>query len=240
MDISIKTIVAAMTAAISVSSLAAAGPVFDEPPGGDAGTSRDDAKDVKTENGGTVGMITGSLTGTAGFVGSVYDYQDVYRIYIADPGVFRAETMMLDGEDSLLDPMMFLFNESGFGIIANNNIGNDQPRSKLVNDDGNGNAFFTEAGIYYLAITSAVSEATAMVGNETVPIFEMGLSENQSGIIQPRSNWAQIPWTGWTQPTDYENFGHYEIALHGVVSLPAPGGLALLGLAVIGTRRRRH
>ena len=240
MDISTKTIVAVMAAVISVSGLAVSGPVFDEPPGGDAGTSRDDATDVKTENGGTVGMITGSLTGSAGLVGGAYDYQDVYRIYIADPGVFRAETMMLDGEDNLRDPMLFLFNEAGLGIIANNNIGNDQPRSKLVNDDGNGSTFFTQPGIYYLAITSAVSEATGMAGGETVPIFEMGLSENQTGIIQPRSSWAQIPWSGWTPPTDYENFGHYEIALQGVVSLPAPGGLVLLGLAVIGTRRRRQ
>ena len=239
MYISTKTIVAAMAALISVTGLAVAGPVFDEPPGG-AGTSRDDATDVKTENGGTVGLITGSLTGTSGLVGGDYDYQDVYRIYIADPGVFRAETMMLDGEDNLRDPMLFLFNEAGLGIIANNNIGNDQPRSQLINNDGTGSTFFTQPGIYYLAITSAVSEATAMVGDETVPIFEMGLNENQTGIIQPRSDWAQIPWTGWTPPTDYENFGHYEIALQGVISLPAPGGLALLGLAVIGTRRRRR
>ncbi|MDG1837901.1 MAG: hypothetical protein P8I91_03765 [Phycisphaerales bacterium] len=239
MDISTKAFTVAMTACIGVSSLAVAGPVFDEPPGG-AGTSRDDATDVKTENGGQVGMITGSLTGTSGFVGGGSDYQDVYRIYIADPGVFRADTMMLDGADSLRDPMLFLFNEEGHAIIANNNIGNDQPQSGLVNDDGNGSAFFTQPGIYYLAITSAVSEATAMIANETVPLFEMGLSENQTGIIQPRSSWSQIPWTGWTQPTDYENFGHYEIALQGVVSLPAPGGLALLGLAVIGRRRRRH
>jgi MYXO-CTERM domain-containing protein len=85
-----------------------------------------------------------------------------------------------------------------------------------------------------------MSEATGMLGDEIVPLFEMGLPEHQVGLVQPRESWSQISWTDWTPPNDLENYGYYEIALTGVVSLPAPGGLALLGLALIGPRRRRR
>jgi len=229
-----------MLAIVSTAAMTVAGPVFDEPPGGDAGSTREDAKDVKASNGGNVGAITGSLTGSAGLMGGYGDYQDVYRIYIADPGEFRAETATLDGNEALRDPMLFLFNEAGQVIIANNNIDDGVLGSKIHNDAGNGGHFFTAPGIYYLAITSAMSEATVDVSGDPLPLFEMGLPSNQTGIVQPRETWSQYAWSDWTIPTDFSNFGAYEIMLTGVGSLPAPGGLALLGLAAIGRRRRRH
>jgi MYXO-CTERM domain-containing protein len=218
---------------------AVAGPVFDEPPGGDAGTTREDAKDVKASNGGSVGVITGSLTGSSGLMGGYGDYQDVYRIYIEDPMQFRAETAYLGGGEALRDPMLFLFNEAGQGIIANNDVDDGVLGSKIHNDAGNGEYFFTEPGIYYLAITSALSEATAEVGGDPLALFEMGLPSNQTGIIQPRETWSQYSWTAWTTPSDFSNFGTYEIMLNGVGSVPGPAGMAVLGLAAIGRRRRR-
>ncbi len=217
---------------------AQAGPIFDEPPGGDAGSSKDTATDVKGDNGGQVGTVRGSLTGTSSLAG-LSDWQDVYRIYIENPNEFRAETYFLDGNDALRDPMLFLFDEHGKGVIANNNVHGDSTQSKLVNDDGNGGQYFSEAGIYYLAITSAMSEATVDIQSDWVPLFEMGQPGNDTGIVQPRSDWAGLLWSdGWTDVTDFENSGVYEIGLAGVGSVPAPGAIALLALGFRGRRRR--
>ncbi|MDP7070941.1 MAG: hypothetical protein QF561_06295 [Phycisphaerales bacterium] len=227
---------------LAISGLAAAGPTFDEPPGGDAGTSREDAKDVKTDSGeGEVGVIRGSLTGTSALAGGYGDYQDVYRIYIADPTVFRAETFGdINGTHPLSDPMLYLFNEAGQGIMANNNVHTQTGMSKLVNQDASGQQIFTEAGIYYLAITSAPSEALADIGGDLIPIFEMGLDGNDTGLVLPRADAAQYPWVDWTFP-NFENYGMYEIGLQGVESMPipAPAAMALLGVAAMGSRRRR-
>ena len=232
---------AVATLAVSVAT-AAAGPIFDEPPGGDAGNSLSTAAEVKTDDGtGTIGVIRGEAKGTNGFVGGGGDYQDVYKIFIADPLAFQAETFALDGDDALRDPMLFLFDEFGRGLMAMNNVGDDVLRAKLQNVDALGNPIFTAPGVYYLAITTAMSEATVLYGNEIVPLFEMGLSGNQVGQVAPNPDWAPAPLSGWTDPTDLSNVGKYEIGLSGVVSLPVPGpgGLAVLGLAMLGRRRRR-
>ena len=236
------TMKSGLVAVAFVTASATAGPIFDEPPGGDAGNSLTTATNVSTTSGtGSVGLVKGEIKGGSGLVGGGGDFQDLYRIYIADPLHFSAETLGLDVNNEHRDPMLFLFNEAGHGIMAMNNVGNDNLHAKLVNDDGHGNALFTEAGIYYLAITSALSEATVLFGNEILPLFEMGLPDNQFGQVVPRGDWAQLSLDGWTPPTDYENIGLYEIGLNGVESMPvpAPAGLALLGLAALSRRRRR-
>lgn len=220
---------------------ASAGPIFDEPPGG-TGNSTSTATSVVTADGtGDIGLIKGELKGSGGFVGGYGDYQDVYRIYIADPSVFSAQTFALDPQSGLRDPMLYLFDEQGRGIAAMNNLNGDDLQARLHNGDGAGNPLFTEPGIFYLAITSAMSEPTALFGGEIVPLFEMGLPEHQTGQVLPHGGWGGEPFTGWTAPTDPENIGLYEIGLSGVVSLPipAPAGLAVFGLAALGRRRRR-
>jgi len=231
-----------LVAAAALAVSATAGPIFDEPPGGDAGNSLDTAADVKTDDGqGSIGLIKGEIKGSSGYVGGFGDYQDLYRIYIADPLQFSAETFALDGDDGLRDPMLFLFDEQGRGIAAMNNLNGDDLQARLLNDDGGGDPLFSTPGIFYLAITSAMSEATVLFGNEIVPLFEMGLPDHQVGQVVPHGNWGGESLAGWTPPTDFENVGRYEIGLAGVVSLPvpAPAGLAVLGLAAMGRRRRR-
>jgi len=226
-------------AAMAMGSSAVAGPVFDEPPGEDAGSSKETAKDVKSSTGGQVGTIRGSLAGTSGLLGTPGDWQDVYRIKIEDAGTFRAETYWLGGNDSLRDPMLYLFDVEGKGLIANNNVHAESTQSKIFNDDGTGGHYFLGEGFYYLAITSAMTEPTIEFGGDIVPLFEMGLQEHQTGIVQPRESWGFVPWSdGWTDVTDYENTGLYEIGLTGVGSVPAPGALALLALGFRGRRRR--
>lgn len=216
---------------------ALAGPEWEEPTGGDAGDSLATAADVGAPNGGQVGIIKGKLTGNEGGSGFVPgDFQDVFRINIVQPGFFLAETVELD--QGLANPMLFLFNREGLGLAASNDIDNGFFQSKIDANDSN-TPLFLEAGIYYLAITSAMSEALGHVGDDWGPIFQMGLSEHQVGQWGPNGPFAQSPLAGWTQPNDPENIGDYEILVHGVGSVPAPGALALLALAGVSRRRRR-
>jgi len=219
-----------------VGSTALAGPEWEEPTGGDAGNTIQTASDVGASGGGYVGIIRGKLDGNAGGGGFMEgDYQDMFRINIVDPGMFLVETVGV--QFGLPDPMLFLFNRDGFGIAASNDIDNGYFQSKIDVNDPN-MPIFLEAGIYYLAITAATSEALGHFGGEVGPIFHMG--EHQVGQVGPSGVFAQSPLSGWTDPSSPENYGFYEIMVHGVGSVPAPGALALLGLAGIASRRRRR
>ena len=217
---------------------ALAGPEWEEPTGGDAGNTLTTASNVGATNGGGVGVIRGKLDGNSGGGGLTGgDYQDMFRINIVDPGMFLVETVGLDS--GLPDPMLFLFNRDGFGIAASNNIDQGFFQAKIDANDSN-TPLFLEAGIYYLAITAAASEALGRIGDITGPIFEMGLSEHQFGQWGPSGEFAQASLEGWTDNWYPENYGSYEILLHGVGSVPAPAAIALLGFAgLIPTRRRR-
>tara|TARA_B100001059_G_C17724861_1_gene522835 strand:+ start:434 stop:1132 length:699 start_codon:yes stop_codon:yes gene_type:complete len=206
------------------------GPDFIEP--GDTGSSRDTAKDVKTEAGGTISTISGSLGG-GGFRGQG-DYQDVYRIRISDASAFKIS--LKNSSFDIPDAMLFLFNENGNPIMASNNTDPENLDPVLNNAD---NAFFNEAGIYYLAITSAPSEARVQLTNgESVALFN--LVNNPFGTVGPAEGTGDFQWTSdWTAP-DFDNFGSYLMLLDGVSSVPAPAGLALLGLGLLGGRRRRR
>ena len=217
---------------------ALAGPEWEEPTGGDAGNTLTTASNVSATGGGYVGVIRGKLDGNSGGGGLTGgDYQDMFRINIVDPGMFLVETVGLDS--GLPDPMLFLFNRDGFGIAASNNIDQGFFQAKIDANDSN-TPLFLEAGIYYLAITAAASEALGRIGDITGPIFEMGLSEHQFGQWGPSGEFSQASLEGWTDNWYPENYGSYEILLHGVGSVPAPAAIALLGFAgLIPTRRRR-
>jgi MYXO-CTERM domain-containing protein len=220
-----------------ISAAALAGPEWEEPTGGDAGNTLSTASNVSASNGGYVGVIRGKLDGNTGngLVGG--DFQDLFRINIVDPGMVLFETIGLDG--GLPDPMLFLFNREGFGLAASNNIDQGFFQSKIDANDAN-MPLYLEAGIYYLAITAAASEPTGRIGDEFGPIFEMGLSEHQVGQWGPSGDFADSTLDGWTDNWLPENFGAYEIMVHGIGSVPAPGAFALLGLAGFSARRRRR
>jgi MYXO-CTERM domain-containing protein len=221
-----------------VGSTALAGPEWEEPTGGDAGNTLQTAANISASGGGYVGIIRGKLDGNAGGNGLTGgDYQDMFRINIVDPGFFLVETVAL--ANGLPDPMLFLFNREGYGIAASNDIDNGFFQSKIDANDAD-MPLYLEAGIYYLAITAALSEPTGHFGGEYGPIFEMGLSEHQVGQWGPSGFFAQSALSGWTDPSYPENYGFYEIMLHGVGSVPAPGALALMSLAGIASRRRRR
>ena len=216
------------------------GPNFVAP--GDAGSSRDDAADVKNPNGsGPVTSIAGSLEGGGGFRSVDGDYQDVYRIFVSDPSIFKIS--LTDTTFGVPDSMMFLFNKDGNPIMASDNTSpqNFNPILDNIGGSGGQGQFFDQPGIYYLAITSAPSQA--FVDNvDGVATLLFDLFEQPFGSIGPAQGAENLTWTSeWTTPNP-ANFGDYDLFVSGVDSLPIPGpaGLAVLAVAgLVGTRRRR-
>lgn len=228
----------AACAACVLSLAATAGPVMDEPDE-DAGQSLNSAADVKSETGGPVTQIRGKLEGGYGFRSTNGDWVDMYRINIVDPFNFSIETFPMEGSDGLRDPMLFLFNEQGHAMLGMNNRDDSNLQAALFNDDGQGNPLFTAPGLYYIAISSAIVEPLVETANGFFAPFAMQDAENMFGPVYPRGEFAGIPLADWSNVTDDSNFGRYEMGLTGVGSVPAPGMLALLGIAGVARRRRR-
>lgn len=215
------------------------GPSFVEP--GDAGSSRDDAVDVKTEDGtGSINSISGSLTGNGGgLLAGEGDFQDVYRIFIKDP--FQFKIQLGDTSSNVPDSMMFLFDEQGRPVIASDNS-SSQNFNPILDNQGPGGPFFSNPGIYYLAITSAPSQAQGELDGTLVLMFNLG--EFPFGTVPAIEGTEGAVWTSAWTTADPVNKGDYFMNVDGVDSLPlvpAPAGLALLGVAgVLGRRRRRR
>lgn len=214
------------------------GPSYVEP--GDAGSGRDTAKDVTNPNGtGPIDSISGSLTGNGGgLLAGEGDFQDVYRIFIKNPLQFK----ILLGETStnVPDSMMFLFDEFGHPVMASDNTSSQNLNPILQNEGGQ---FFNHTGVFYLAITSAPSEAQVIVDGTLVLLFNLG--EFPVGTVHPAEGTQNAVWTDlWTPPSNPDNIGDYFMHVDGVDSMPlipSPAGLALLAVAgVVGRRRRRH
>jgi hypothetical protein len=222
-----------LSALCLVGSTALAGPEWEEPTG-DAGNTLGTAVSVSTETGGPVGVIKGKLDGNSGGGLGEGDFQDMFKIYIEHPNAFEILTVA----SGLPDPMLFLFDKEGVGLAASNNSGGTFQSLLQAGDPDM--PLQLEAGIYYLAITSALSEALGWAGGEEGAIFGMSDPERLSGQWGPREGFSQSPLTGWSNPTDTSNYGGYEMLLQGVGSVvPAPGVLSVFAFGLVVRRRRR-
>ena len=68
------------------------------------------------------------------------------------------------------------------------------------------------------------------------------LFEHPNGVVGPAEGAGEAIWSDlWSEP-DSSNVGSYIMDVDGVVSMPipAPGALAVLVMAGLGTRRRRR
>ena len=220
-------------AAIALSSTAAIasihGPHFEEDD--DAGSLPEDSK--KLYGDGQLLTIQGALTGGSRGQG---DYQDMYQIYIAQPGEFQ---LRVADASFGFDTQLFLFDLEGRGMLANNDSiidGQESLLSLLMNHSTDGtNVVVQTPGLYYIAISGFSSRPMSQNGN----IFFFN-PETPFEVSGPDGQGGNAPITGWNHPGDT---GGYFISLSGVnfIPVPAPGALALLGLAgLAGRRRRRH
>jgi hypothetical protein len=135
----------------------------------------------------TLTSITGTIAGTAG--------ADMYRICKLVTGPASATTDGTPG--TLADTQLFLFNSSGFGIRANDDVVTSF-RSTLPSE-------VLSRGIYYLAISGFDADPVS-VGGEIFPDAPF------TGVFGPTGPGGGSPIVGWSGS---ESTGTYTINLTG-------------------------
>ena len=151
---------------------------------------------------GALEEITGDISG---------ELADVYLIYVDNPNTFNACTAnsCLANTDILLDTRLYLFDDGGKGVVANDDtLTVPDPQHSLlprVSTDGSGSTV-TDVGLYFLAI----SHKTARPQNCGGPIFDFFFPGEVSGPDGSGGGSGFTEWTGTAGPG-----GAYEIRLVG-------------------------
>ena len=218
-------------AACSLAGQALAGPVWELDYTDDAG-----------QLAGTAQVITSSLAPminiygrlSTGFVTS--DFVDMYQIEITAPTMVTISTAGAGGGSSTFDSQLFIFKRKGNGnnvralaMRANNDAsGNDH--GSRIGDENDPSVDYTilSRGFYYLAITGV---GTTAVDNQGIIWSDL----STPGLTVSGNERALHDWTGQGQVGEY----HIRLMAVGGGAIPAPGAIALLGLAGLVKRRRR-
>ena len=137
---------------------------------------------------------SGPLTSILGQIDSSAD-DDIYRIRISDPASFSASTnntgtqLSVDG-----DTILFLFDEFGFGIVANDDDPEDIDSLKAALPAG---SFSGPPGTYLLAISifrNVPRNAFAEEIFPTLPVQVRGANSLIGRSIPARSRQVRIVW----------------------------------------------
>jgi len=172
----------------------AAGTVYFE--SDDAGHLPELAQDV---------AFVGSVDAILGRIENAFD-ADLFRFVIDDPGAFSASTTVDD--NSAVDPQLFLFDQWGRGVVANDNrFGVPLP---LIPQ---GVLHGETPGTYLLAVSAADCDPEAIFGE----IFP----DDPSDVVRPAGVSQLAPLIGWSRDFTATG-GNYAIALTGVVGTVAP------------------
>ncbi len=222
------------SALCGVASITLAGPDWDEGTQGDAGSTASTAQVITTT--GTVNTVRGSLG--QNLLGG--DFQDMYVIYVASPTSFSVSTLAADGGSASFNPMLYAFRYEGFGANAQAiaMLGNNIAMPGMVgarlgpNANDSSGVRLTEPGYYAIAISGYASRPTNAFGDTLfgANIFGAG------NLVGPADGLSNIVLAGWD--SDGQT-GEYVMHLSGITGVPAPGAVALLGLAGLIGRRRR-
>jgi hypothetical protein len=174
-------------------------------------------------------MGAGSLTQINGFFGA--NDADMYRILITNPAAFSATTF----GGTTLDTQLWLFHVSGMGIAHNDDVPAGNPGAgTLQSMFPVGNPLYASLapGEYLIAITRYDRDPVS-AGGLIFPNSPFNV------VHGPTGPGGGSPITGWLGTTSAST-AQYSIYLTGAGFIPAPGALALFGLAgLAGTRRRR-
>ncbi len=214
-------------AALVCAPLALAGPDWDKDLEKDAGSSIVTAQLVTFQ--GNLSTIAGKLSGTADGPG---DYQDVYQIYISDPGTFLISLAAQDGGSLNFDAALWLFGADGRALLGTNDSSAKSNAPIMGNQSNAGpSVTITTPGIYYLAVSGFQSMPTWF----GVPCFPSIVWD--PGVV---AGGVTYGWDGdWDGNGDT---GDYVMSVEGVAGVPAPGAIALLGLLPFtsSSRQRRR
>jgi hypothetical protein len=225
----------AASSALLANPAAYAGPIWDDDLTEDAEALPAGAQVVTA---GIVGEIRGKLSGNA-FMGGG-DFVDMYAIRIVAPMEVKFSTggAQTGGGFADFDSRLFLFRASGTGlggdalaVFANDDAFPGTPGSFIGSQANDGSGFILQTpGIYYLAITVDGINALNANGGQ---IFE-GIGNPGTiafGNFEKFGGWGGQPGS---------NGGDYTISVQGIAGIPAPGAMALLGMAgILGRGRRR-
>lgn len=228
MNIKMLSMIFVASALATTSLGSVVGPNYEEDDGNDAGSTVNTSK--KLNGSGQLSLLSGSLSGDSRGQG---DYQDVYQILISDVEAFKLNFL---GTEGGFDTMLWLFDEDGRALLGNNDSlidGKPSPLSFLRNESSDGSFQLQNPGKYYIAISGFNSQPVSKLGS----MFDLGA--DPFGVFAANGQGANATQNGWTQNGAT---GNYLLSLEGVsfIPVPAPGALALLGLAgIMGGRRRR-
>jgi hypothetical protein len=135
----------------------------------DAGPLPETAQE--TTGSGILNVITGELADN--------NDADMYLIRIADAANFSATA----SGGSLVDPQLFLFDVTGLGVFANDDILNATVRQSRL-------AAPSTPGLYYLVVTGWNNEPNSSAGNIFPDDVEGVLGPTGPGGMQPISGYA--------------------------------------------------
>jgi PEP-CTERM motif len=160
---------------------------------------------------------------------------DVFKVFLTGSQTFSATTINLDTiigipiddllgapNDFIPDPQLFLFDEFGKGIYANDDSFGS-PQATLPS----GSFSPTKSGFYFLAISSSGYNPVSMGGN----IFP---TQPSTDIFGATGNGGGFPLTGFEGNSATR--GRYAIALTGVQTTPQaiPEPSSILGILTLG------
>lgn len=201
-----------------------------------------DYTDDAGELAGSAQVITSSLAPminiygrlSTGFVTS--DFVDMYQIEITAPTMVSISTAGSGGGSSTFDSQLFIFKRKGNGnnvralAMRANNDASSADHGSRIGDENDPNTDYTvlSRGFYYLAITGV---GTTAVGNSGVIWSDL----STPGLTVSGNEHALTGWSGQGEVGEY----HIRLLAVGGGAAPAPGAIALLGLAGLIKRRRR-
>jgi hypothetical protein len=222
--------VAAVSAAIAPAVAAWAGPEIVEGPG-DAGSTPGSAQISSFS--GPVTTIRGTISGFGGISGKLIgDFEDMYQIYVPDPGKFT-----IDFSDATIPVSLWLFDADGFGVLGNLSAGEGLgPFLPQIATDSTRSGVF-KPGFYYVAISSSGRVPFAFDGKFAGEIFDFKNPFEVSGPDGPGFG----PLDFWGGSPDPLSFTEYEITMISGVAgdIPAPATIAALGMLGLARTRKR-
>lgn len=148
--------------------------------------------------------------------------QDMFEIYISDPSAFSATTT--NAQTAIEDTMLYLFDENGLGVLANDDTSGTEFTSTLAAGSLTGSA-----GVYYIAVSLLFNSPLSATGD----IFDVTELEATTDTISANGAGAGDPINGW-DVFAFTDPGAYQINLTGTTFVPEPSAAVLLGLGLAG------